>query len=277
MIHMGFAYGKPARRHDQITLQVLVADARSACTLYNRAIAGGMAGYLAQRGVCPMNFTPARLTLALMAFATVAGCATESHRSVEATKPVSAGTKYNGPQSTLIVAKFNNRSTYLQGMFSDGVDRLGSQAKTVLIGHLQSSGRFAVMDRDNLQDLARESQLGGATQAIQGAQYALTGDVTEFGRKETGDQQLFGILGSGKKQTAYSKVTINVIDVRTSQVVYSVQGAGEYALSNREVVGFGGTAGYDSTLNGKVLDLAIREAVDRLVEGIEKGQWKPGK
>jgi len=98
----------------------------------------------------------------------------------------------------------------------------------------------------------------------------------EFGRKETGDAQLYGILGSGKKQAAYSKVTLNVVDVLTSQVVYSVSGAGEYALSNREVIGFGGTAGYDSTLNGKVLDLAVREAVDRLVEGIERGSWTPG-
>jgi len=57
--------------------------------------------------------------------------------------------------------------------------------------------------------------------------------------------------------------------------VYSASGAGEYALSNREVIGFGGTAGYDSTLNGKVLDLAVREAVDRLVEGAEKGIWTP--
>jgi len=32
---------------------------------------------------------------------------------------------------------------------------------------------------------------------------------------------------------------------------------------------------YDSTLNGKVLDLAIREAVNRLVEGLEQGKWKP--
>ncbi len=224
-----------------------------------------------------MTRTPIRLTVALAALATIAGCATESHRSVEVAKPVSAGTAYNGPKNTLVVGKFNNRSSYLQGMFSDGLDRLGSQAKTLLIAHLQSSGRFTVMDRDNLADLTRESQLGGTAQSIEGAQYALTGDVTEFGRKETGDQQLFGILGSGKKQTAYSKVTINVIEVRTSRVVYSVQGAGEYALSNREVIGFGGTAGYDSTLNGKVLDLAIREAVDRLVEGVEKGQWTPGK
>ena len=88
---------------------------------------------------------------------------------------------------------------------------------------------------------------------------------------------MFGILGSGKKQTAYSKVNLNVVDVSSSEVVYSVQGAGEYALSDREVIGFGGTSGYDSTLNGKVLDLAIREAVNRLVEGLEQGKWKPAK
>ncbi len=101
--------------------------------------------------------------------------------------------------------------------------------------------------------------------------------MVEFGRKEVGDRQLFGILGSGKEQVAYSKVTVNVVDVHTSEVVYSVQGAGEYALSNREVLGFGGTAGYDSTLNGKVLDLAIREAINRLVEGLEQRRWKPSK
>ena len=48
-------------------------------------------------------------------------------------------------------------------------------------------------------------------------------------------------------------------------------------LSNREVVGFGGTAGYDATLNGKVLDLAIREAVNNLVAGIESGAWTPAR
>ncbi|PYN86816.1 MAG: curli production assembly protein CsgG, partial [Candidatus Rokuibacteriota bacterium] len=134
-----------------------------------------------------------------------------------------------------------------------------------------------VVDRDNLEELAREAKIKGQAQALKGADFALTGDVVEFGRKEVGDRQLFGILGSGKEQVAYSKVTVNVVDVHTSEVVYSVQGAGEYALSNREVLGFGGTAGYDSTLNGKVLDLAIREAINRLVEGLEQRRWKPSK
>ena len=215
------------------------------------------------------------LSLTLSFAGVLTGCATESHQTVETQQPVAAATGYSGPKSAVVVAKFDNRSSYLRGLFSDGVDRLGGQAKTILIGHLQETGRFTVMDRDNMEEIAREAKLAGKEQALMGADFALTGDVVEFGRKETGDKQLFGILGSGKTQVAYSKVTLNVVNVLSSQVVYSVSGAGEYALSNREVVGFGGSAGYDSTLNGKVLDLAIREAIDRLVEGVERGSWKP--
>ncbi|MGB1907533.1 MAG: CsgG/HfaB family protein, partial [Spongiibacter sp.] len=77
-------------------------------------------------------------------------------------------------------------------------------------------------------------------------------------------------------QTAYAKVSLNIVDVVTSEIVYSTQGAGEYALSNREVVGFGGTAGYDATLNGKVLNFAITEAVNNMVRDINNGVWTPG-
>ncbi len=206
---------------------------------------------------------------------TLMGCATESSRSLEVQQVASAHTAYQGVRQPIAVGKFDNRSSYMRGLFSDGVDRLGGQAKTVLITHLQQSNRFNVLDRDNLAEIAQESGFSKKAQQIKGASYVITGDVTEFGRKEVGDQQLFGILGRGKSQIAYAKVDLNIVDVRTSEVVYSVQGAGEYSLSNREVVGFGGTASYDSTLNGKVLDLAIREAVTRLVNGIDSGAWRP--
>ena len=209
-----------------------------------------------------------------IALTLLAGCATETSQTVVPQKVNTANSTYTGSRIDLVIGKFDNRSSFMRGLFSDGVDRLGSQAKTILISHLQQANRFQVMDRDNLQELKFESGLTGQPQKLQGAQFVITGDVTEFGRKETGDQQLFGILGRGKTQVAYSKVSLNVVDTQTSQVVFSVQGAGEYALSNREVLGFGGTASYDSTLNGKVLDLAIREAVNRLAEGMDNGSWK---
>ena len=203
----------------------------------------------------------------------VAGCATESSRTLEAQTVRSAGTAHAGPRHTLVIGDFENRSTYMQGIFSEGGNRLGSQAKTILKTHLQQTGLFVVVDRDNMALLQQEANISGTQQALKGAQITITGAVTEFGRKTTGDHQLFGILGAGKQQVAYAKVALNVVDVRTSEVVYSSQGAGEFALSSREIVGFGGTAGYDATLNGKVLNLSIVEAVDNLVAGLQRGDW----
>lgn len=202
-----------------------------------------------------------------------AACATESHREITPETVASYGTSYQGKKYTLVVGNFQNRSTYLQGMFSTNVDNLGNQAKTILKTHLQQTNRFSVVDRDNMSGLETEAKIAGVSQALKGANYAVSGDVTEFGRKVTGDQQLFGILGSGKKQTAYAKVSLNIVDVRTSEIIYSTQGAGEYAMSNREVVGFGGTAGYDATLNGKVLNFAITEAVNNMVRDLQNGVW----
>lgn len=205
--------------------------------------------------------------------ALAAGCATESSHVVPVEKVQAAASAYTGVRSPIAVGKFDNRSSYMRGVFSDGVDRLGSQAKTSLVAHLQQSQRFAVQERDNLAETAQEARLQGAAQSLRGAKFVVTGDITEFGRKDVGDQQLFGILGRGKSQVAYAKVTLNIINSVTSEIVFSARGAGEYELSNREVLGFGGTAGYDATLNGKVIDLAMRDAVDRLVAAKDAGQW----
>ena len=212
---------------------------------------------------------------AAIAFGSLPGCATETSRAVAVQQVESVSRPYSGVRAPIAVGKFDNRSSYMRGIFSDGIDRLGGQAKTILITHLQQTNRFNVLDRDNMSEIQQEAAIKGQAQRLKGADYVVTGDVTEFGRKEVGDHQLFGILGRGKTQIAYAKVALNIVNISTSEVVYSSQGAGEYALSNREIIGFGGTASYDSTLNGKVLDLAMREAVNKLVDAVESGAWKP--
>lgn len=216
-----------------------------------------------------------RIATMVLALA-ITGCATEQSRTIETPKPISASqSAYKGVKSPIAVGKFDNRSSFMRGIFSDGVDRLGGQAKTILITHLQQTGRFSVLERENLNEAAQEAGFANQALNIKAADYLVTGDVSEFGRKEVGDQQFFGVLGRGKSQIAYAKVSLNIVRVQTSEVVYSIQGAGEYSLSNREVLGFGGTASYDSTLNGKVLDLAIRDAVNKLVDDINNGVWNP--
>jgi len=219
---------------------------------------------------------PSLACLALLALL-FSGCATETSRTIETPQVTAATRPYYGVQAPIAVGKFENRSAYLNGIFSDGVDRIGNQAKTILVGHLQQTGRFRVLERTNMEELKNEAKLSGATQSLAGAKYVITGDITEFGRKQVGDHQLWGVLGRGKSQVAYAKATLNVVSVQTSEVVFSAKGAGEYALSEREIIGFGGNSGYDSTLNGKVLDLAIREAVNNLTAGIDSGAWQPEK
>ncbi|MFL9865195.1 CsgG/HfaB family protein [Paraburkholderia fungorum] len=222
-----------------------------------------------------MNSTRKYGVVLAAAIVALSGCATESSRSLPIAPAASVQKPAVGKPVQIAVGKFDNRSSYMRGIFSDGVDRLGGQSKTILITSLQQSGRFNVLDRDNLDEIRQEAGFTKKAQSIKGANYVITGDVTEFGRKEVGDHQLFGILGSGKNQVAYAKVSLNVVDTTTSEVVASSQGAGEFSLSNREIIGFGGTASYDSTLNGKVLELAIQEAVNHLSDQVDAGALKP--
>lgn len=217
---------------------------------------------------------PTMIAAGLVSSVLISGCATEMHREITPQKVETYRTAYNGVKTTLVVGNFDNRSSYMQGMFSSGTDKLGTQAKTILKTHLQQTNRFRVVDRENMQQLSNEAQLRGQKQKLKGARYVVSGDVTEFGRKVTGDQQLFGVLGREKTQTAYAKVSLNIVDITTSEIVYSTQGAGEYQLSNREVIGFGGSAGYDATLNGKVLNFAIKEAVNNMAQDLDQDIWQ---
>ncbi|WP_254658748.1 CsgG/HfaB family protein [Marinomonas spartinae] len=216
------------------------------------------------------------LAIAVVTSLTITACSTQqSHHLVKSETVASYNTDYQGKKTTLVVGNFQNRSSYMQGLFSSGDNKLGNQAKTILKTHLQQTNRFTVVDRENLETLKQEAKLSGVKQKLVGARYTITGDVTEFGRKVTGDKQLFGILGSGKTQTAYAKVSLNIVDVQNGEIVFSTQAAGEYQLNNREVVGFGSTASYDATLNGKVLNFAITEAVNNMVRDINNGKWTP--
>lgn len=220
-----------------------------------------------------MNKTVLLSKVTLLAASLILGACstTETSRSIQAQTVSSAAVHYAGKRIPVSIGKFENKSSYLRGIFSDGVDRIGNQSKTILISHLNQSNRFDVLDRENMTEAREEAAIKNQKQTLKGADYLVTGDVTEFGRKQVGDRQFFGILGRGKEQIAYAKVTLNIVNTQTSEVVYSTQGAGEYSLSNREVIGFGSTASYDSTLNGKVLDLAVREAVDNLAKAVDAG------
>lgn len=153
-------------------------------------------------------------------FGLIACSTTETSRTIQSPQVTAATSaiKYNGVKAPVSIGKFDNRSSYMRGVFSDNVDRLGGQAKTILETHLQQTGYFSVLNRDNLSEIKQEVGYSNTAQSIKGARYVITGDVSEFGRKEVGDQQLFGILGRGKQQVAYAKVNLNIIDVKLQKL-----------------------------------------------------------
>ena len=59
----------------------------------------------------------------------LSGCATESSRALTVAQVETAGKPYAGPRSPIAVGKFDNRSSYMRGIFSDGVDRLGGKPR----------------------------------------------------------------------------------------------------------------------------------------------------
>jgi curli biogenesis system outer membrane secretion channel CsgG len=214
------------------------------------------------------------VVVALLAIAVSVGCSTtEKHQRLESETVAAAHATapYTGPKYRLVIGKFENRSPYMHGIFSDGVDRLGLQAEQIMKTHLSQTNRFVLMDRSNMDEISRESKISGATQTLTGGEYVLTGAVTEFGRKEVGASG--SIFGRTRHQVAQCKVQVSVVDVRTSQVVFSEQGAGEYDLGSGDVLGFGSSASYDATLNDKVLNLAAIEVVDKLTSAMEHGAW----
>ena len=109
-----------------------------------------------------MSHSAKKALLPLLAVATLAGlagCATETSTALPVQQVESVNRPYSGVRSPIAVGKFDNRSSYMRGIFSDGVDRLGGQAKTILITHLQQTNRFNVLDRDNMSEIQQEAAI----------------------------------------------------------------------------------------------------------------------
>ena len=211
------------------------------------------------------------LFLSMMVFSSCSA-PIESRSALQVQNVKSYRTAYTGVRYPVVVGKFENKTQFRKGIFfEDEDDHLGHQAKQILKTHLVSTNRFVVMDRWNLEQLNIESGFTGVKQNITGGKLVISGVVTEFGRRELGGEALGGVLGGSRTQEAYAKISVSIIDVNTSQIVFTAQGAGITRLTNKQVLGFGSKAGYDATLTDKVLNLAMIEVVDRLVEGLESG------
>lgn len=87
------------------------------------------------------------------------------------------------------IGRFSNETQYAKGLFYDKEnDPMGKQALDILSSKLASSGKFILLERDDLDILMNEA---GANMNKIGADYIILGSITEFGRKTEGEQKFF--------------------------------------------------------------------------------------
>jgi len=173
---------------------------------------------------------------------------------------------------TIAIARFTNESIYGSGLFTDAYgDRLGKQAADLLARHLMQTQRFNVVERQDIGKLKDEANLMGTheqqfKQNLTGVDALILGSVAELGRDETGGVWL---IGKQRTQRARARVVLRMVDPITGQVFYTQEGTGEANLTSSSTLGFGGTSGFDSTLEGKAIDAAIVNMMNNVVTTLD--------
>lgn len=214
--------------------------------------------------------------LIILSALAIAGCAGPN-------RTIQEGVQDSGPRiianplppaerMTVGIARFTNESIYGSGLFTDASgDRIGKQASDLLARHLMATERFNVVERQDIGKLAAEAELMGLSkdqfkQSLAGVDALILGSVAELGRDTTGNTWL---LGKQKTQRARARVVLRLVDPKTGQLFYTQEGSGEADLSSSSTLGFGGAAGFDSTLEGKAIDAAIVNMINNVTQTLD--------
>lgn len=227
----------------------------------------------------------ARAVLALICASVLAGCAIQSPHIVvkDAPQPLDA---QKAAQKELVssaptaptlkrkiaLGRITNETNYGRSLLRDRHDDpLGKQVTDLLSKALTESGAYLVFERPDITRLQAEGQLTGANLDLIGVDTLIIGSLTEFGRKTIGES---GFVSSSKRQVAFAKVDVRLVDVNTGHVFHATSGAGEASTETASTFGFGSRADYDGTLNDAAIRQAVSDAVSRLSAEISTRPWQ---
>jgi curli biogenesis system outer membrane secretion channel CsgG len=177
-----------------------------------------------------------------------------------------------GLKRKVAIGRFSNETRYGQSFFLDkNNDRIGKQAMDILSNKLFATGKFIMLERADLSKIEDELKRGGSKKLDNAADYLILGSITEFGRKETSD---VGVFSRVKKQEAFAKVHIRIVDVSTGEIIYSEEGKGTAYSEAGTVMGVGDKAGYNGQLNDKAIDAAISDLASNIIENMLDKPWR---
>lgn len=167
------------------------------------------------------------------------------------------------------IGRFTNETQYAKGLFYDKEnDPMRKQALDILSSKLAASGKFILLERDDLDVLVAEA---GSSMDKIGADFIILGSITEFGRKAEGEQKVFS---STKTQTVEAGVSIRLVEASTGLIIYSDEAKGYAETTTKQTMGIGGTAGYDATLSDKAISSAIGQLVENIINKCMDKPWR---
>jgi len=167
------------------------------------------------------------------------------------------------------IGRFTNETAYAKGIFYDkDNDPMRKQALDILSAKLAASEKFILLEREDLDVLVKES---GESMNKIGADYLILGSITEFGRKNEGEQKVFS---QSKTQTVEAGVSIRIVDASTGLIVYSDEAKGYAETTSTTTLGIGGTQGYDATLSDKAISAALSQLVENIINKCTDKPWK---
>ena len=143
-----------------------------------------------------------------------------------------------------------------KGLFYDKEnDPMRKQAMDILSSKLAASGKFILLERDDLDILVSEA--GDAMDKVN-ADYIILGSITE----------------SSKTQTVEAAVSIRLVEVSSGLIIYSDEAKGFAETTTKKSLGVGGTAGFDATLSDKAISAALSQLVENIINKCMDKPWR---
>lgn len=167
------------------------------------------------------------------------------------------------------IGRFTNETQYGKGIFYDkDNDPMRKQALDILSSKLAQSGKFILLEREDLDVLVKEA---GESMNKIGADYIILGSITEFGRKNEGNE---GVFTSSKTQTVEAGVSVRLVEAATGLIIYSDEAKGYAETTTKQTLGLGGTAGFDATLSDKAISAALSQLVENIINKCMDKPWR---
>lgn len=204
------------------------------------------------------------------------GCSnTEIRSTIKKEDNISSLREYNtykgslAPKRRVIIGKVKNYSRF-------GTQRTDSITQDILISEFSNSGRFNVLEREDLdsvmEELAFSNSLGEKSilskQKFLDTDFVVVGSVTKYDLNTTGSKSLFS---KSKEQRAEAVIELKVIDVLNGKV-WTETGEGSASVKFETVLG-AGTYGSYGSLEKEAFRAAVIQGVEKIVKKLDSIPW----